>query len=105
MKHSSGMSSACPLFAKSLHRLKMFGPMHFVWLIDGPVLPFAVFALFRPLFFSHSSSVCGVMSVSAGLRREVNASPSVGHLSGSSAEHPYIFFFDLRQEMGAYDLY
>ena len=66
MKHSSGMSSAWPLFARSLHRLKMFGPKHFVWLIDGPVFPFAVFALFFPLLLFHSSSVCGVMSVSVG---------------------------------------
>ena len=33
---------------------------------------------------------CDELRAPRSLRREVNASPSVGHLSGSSAEHPYI---------------
>ena len=34
---------------------------------------------------------CDELRAPRSLRREVNASPSVGHLSGSSAEHPYMY--------------
>ena len=60
------MSKACPLLDSSLQRFSISFPKHLVWFIEGPVFPFAVFALFFPHFFSHSSMDCGYISVFCG---------------------------------------